>query len=61
MIDSLLRRARELARDTRGAISTEYITLAIIGLLIATAYAGLGIALARSSVRADAVLRSNTP
>jgi hypothetical protein len=59
--DSARERSLELARDTRGAISTEYITLVIIGLLMATAYAGLGVALARSSLRADAVLRSNTP
>jgi hypothetical protein len=56
-----IQRCTELVRDTRGAITTEYITLVIIGLLMATAYAALGVALARSSVRADAVLRSNTP
>lgn len=61
MMQRPTRRWAELLRDTRGAITAEYLTLVVVAFIVATAYAGLGIALARASVRADAVLRSNTP
>jgi Flp pilus assembly pilin Flp len=50
-----------LARDTRGAVSVEYVTLTVVSFGIALAVAGLSVALMRAEQRAEAVLRSNSP
>jgi Flp pilus assembly pilin Flp len=50
-----------LLRDTRGAVSVEYVTIAAVTFGIAIAVAGLSVALMRAEQRAEAVLRSNSP
>jgi Flp pilus assembly pilin Flp len=58
---SILRRLRELIADRRGAIPTEYAIVLAFSLVLMTAVAGLSVALVRSELRAQAVLRSNSP
>jgi Flp pilus assembly pilin Flp len=50
-----------LLRDTRGAVSVEYVTIAAVTFAIAIAVAGLSVTLMRAEQRAEAVLRSNSP
>lgn len=60
-IENVIERLRDLPRDGRGAVTTEYLVVALLVLVTVGAFAGLGVALAGASLRADTVLRSNTP
>jgi Flp pilus assembly pilin Flp len=52
---------RGLARDQRGAVSIEYLVSVAIGLVVATALAGMGAQIGISAERARAVLSSDSP
>lgn len=52
---------RRLLRDKRGAVSLEYLVITVITLAMTIAVAGLSVALMRAELRANNVLRSNTP
>jgi Flp pilus assembly pilin Flp len=54
-------RLHQLVRDQRGAISTEYLVTVAIGLMVATALAGLGTQIGVSAERARSVLTSDSP
>jgi hypothetical protein len=56
-----MRGLRSLARDESGQVSTEYLVVIAMSLIVMVGVASLGLAVAGSHERANKVLRSNTP
>ena len=52
---------KELAADERGALVVEYIVVTMVGLVIATALVGLGVALVNSVGPSLSILYSEYP
>lgn len=56
-----LARARELSNDERGALVLEYVVVAMVGIMTATALVGLGVAIVNAVGPSLQILYSEYP
>lgn len=61
MFTSRLALARRLAKDRRGALVLEYVVVATLGIMVATALVGLGVAIVNAVGPSLQVLYSEYP
>lgn len=57
----MLKTRRRLAADQRGALVLEYVVVAMVGIMVATALVGLGVAIVNAAGPSLQILYSEYP